>query len=418
MVRNFLNCERRVCPLVNDLLLFGVLLVAVAAGWYAGRASGRQKHADSARVSGYYQGLNYLLDAEPNGAVDAFIDGLDVNSETVETHLAVGSLLRRRGEADRAVRVHQNLLSRPSLPARLIHRAHLELAKDYISAGLLDRAERLLQDLASESAEQRKASLTYLVSIYERQKDWSQAVASAEAILPRRSLLSSSPDADEARAQRKLRTAIAHYHCEIASEAMAKSQWGAARVELRKALERDRRCVRASLLLGELEYRCGDYRAGIRALQSVRQQDPEAVPETLALLKQGYEAIDDLEGLSRYLQRCLDKAPSATLVLEVARYISQTQDKRAASAFLAAQLRQRPSLRSVSQWLQWLIDEAGDESQKDDLSLLQSLLQALIDESPVYRCRQCGFSGRQLHWQCPGCQQWGTTTGIRGLDGE
>lgn len=404
---------------MNDVLLFCVLLAAVAAGWFAGRASSKQKQAGSARVSGYYQGLNYLLDAEPDGAVDAFIDGLDVNSETVETHLAVGSLLRRRGEADRAVRVHQNLLSRPSLPARLIHRAHLELAKDYISAGLLDRAERLLQDLATESVEQRKASLSYLVSIYERQKDWPQAAASAEAMLPRRSLLSSSLDEDELRAQRKTRTAIAHYHCEIAQAAMGDNQWGKARAALGKALERDKRCVRASLLLGELEYRCGNYRAGIRALQSISQQDPAAIPESVALLKQCYEIGNDSEGLSRYLQRCLKTAPSATLVLEVARHISQTKDKHAASAFLAEQLRLRPSLRSVSQWLQWQIDTASeDNTQKNDLSLLQSLLQALIDERPVYRCRQCGFAGKQLHWHCPGCQQWGTTTGIRGLDGE
>lgn len=396
---------------MNDVLLFALLLAAVAAGWWLGRSGRSSQSPQDAARSTYYKGLNYLLDARDDGAIDAFIDGLEVNSETVETHLALGSLLRRRGEADRAVRIHQNLLSRPSLPTRVVHRAHLELARDYISAGLLDRAERLLQDLATESVEQRQASLSYLVSIYERQKDWQQAIASASATLPKKTLLASSPAADEAREQQKTRRAVAHYYCELAEECMRQNQWRQARQLLAQAMQRDRRCARASLLLGELEYRCGKYRAAIRTLRQIRQQDATAIPYSVSLLRQCYDALDDSTSLSLYLQQCLRSAPSAALMLALATELGERRGGDTAAAFLAEHLPRYPSLRGVARWVQWQMDSAED-TESSDMQLLHELLQALIEERPEYRCRHCGFSGKQLHWHCPGCQQWGTTASI------
>jgi lipopolysaccharide biosynthesis regulator YciM len=129
---------------VNDALVFLLLFVAVACGWWLGRRSARPVPSASALPGQYYRGLNYLLDGRPDGAVDHFISALEVNSETLETHIALGNVLRRRGEVDRAIRIHENLLARPQLPQAQMHIAHLELARDYISAGLLDRAEKLL----------------------------------------------------------------------------------------------------------------------------------------------------------------------------------------------------------------------------------------------------------------------------------
>ena len=174
---------------MNDYLVFALFFVAIVIGWYLGRR-GQAKSASAPDLPGqYYKGLNYLLDGKPDGAVDAFINALEVNSETLETHIALGNLLRKRGEVDRAIRIHQNLLARPSLPRAQVHQAHLELARDYISAGLLDRAERLLLDLVAESPIQRRDSQLHLLDIYQSEREWQQAIDIAVELLPRKSLL-------------------------------------------------------------------------------------------------------------------------------------------------------------------------------------------------------------------------------------
>ena len=175
---------------MNDYLVFGLFFVAIVIGWTLGRRSQKKAVVNSPDLpSQYYKGLNYLLDGKPDGAVDAFINALEVNSETLETHIALGNLLRKRGEVDRAIRIHQNLLARPSLPRTQVHQAHLELARDYISAGLLDRAERLLLDLVQESPDQRRASQWHLLDIYQSEREWQKAIDTAADLLPRKSLL-------------------------------------------------------------------------------------------------------------------------------------------------------------------------------------------------------------------------------------
>ena len=169
---------------MNDLLIFALLFAAIAIGWWLGRR-GAATVASSPELPGqYYKGLNYILEDRPDGAIDAFINALEVNSETLETHIALGNLLRKKGEVDRAIRIHQNLLARPSLPRSQVHLAHLELARDYISAGLLDRAERLLLDLVEESPAQRRTSQRHLLEIYQSEREWSRAIDIAKDLLP------------------------------------------------------------------------------------------------------------------------------------------------------------------------------------------------------------------------------------------
>ena len=174
---------------MNDLLIFLLLFSAIVIGWLLGRRSVASISNNSDSSGEYYQGLNYLLDGRPDGAVDSFIDGLEVNSETLETHVAMGNLLRKRGEVDRAIRVHQNLLARPSLPRSQVHLAHLELARDYISAGLLDRAEGLLLALVKESSEQRVVACRHLLEIYQSEKEWQRAIDVAKSMLPKKKSL-------------------------------------------------------------------------------------------------------------------------------------------------------------------------------------------------------------------------------------
>lgn len=397
---------------MNNLLVFGLLFIAIAIGWFMGRRSRTAGAGGSELPSQYYKGLNYVLDGRPDGAIDAFINALEVNSETLETHIALGNLLRKKGEVARAIRIHQNLLARPSLPRAQVHQAHLELARDYISAGLLDRAERLLLDLVDESPEQRRASRKHLLEIYQSERDWAQAIEQATALLPRKSLLKGAPASNSNRGQ-PIQVTLAHLCCELAEEKRAGGDQAQARTLLQQALNHDKQCVRASLLLGDLEVQTGNYKQAIKALRKVRQQDPDFIPETISSLRQCYEQLNDAAAMNGYLRDCLEVNPGAPVVLAIAEDLLKAEGPEAAGQYLSQQLAAKPSLRGLSRLIS-LQQEAAQGDVRDKLDLLQVLVDRLIAERPLYRCSHCGFAGQQLHWFCPGCKYWGTVKTLRG----
>lgn len=398
---------------MNNLLGLAVLFVAVAAGWWLGRRSVQRPPVGSLPGQ-YYKGLNYLLEDRPDGAVDAFINALEVNSETLETHIALGNLLRKRGEVDRAIRIHQNLLARPSLPRAQVHHAHLELARDYISAGLFDRAERLLKDLVSHSPEQRRASLRYLLEIFQSQREWQQAIDTARALMPRRGLLGGAGAGVPLGANRQpVNVALGHYHCELAEVLTQSGKRGEARAQLQEALNRDRHCVRASLMLAQLDMDESEYRRAISWLRRVEQQDPDLVAEAVPQLRICHRALGEGRELREYLQGCLQATPGVSLLLATAEEISEAEGRGPAADFLAASLSGQPSLHGLAKLLELKLAAAGD-GVRDQLEQLQIHLNRLIAEQPTYRCSHCGFSGRQLHWFCPGCKHWGTVKPLRG----
>lgn len=401
--------------MISDLALFTLVFVAIGVGWWLGRRASAQASNTSSTIglpSQYYQGLNYLLDEQPDGAIDAFIDALEVNSETFDTHIALGNLLRRRGEVDRAIRIHQNLLARPEMPVRQLHMAHLELARDYISAGLLDRAEQLLLDLVRESTELGNTSRKHLLQIYESEREWEEAIATAEAMLPRKSLLTGSVSLDKS-----VPVSLSHYCCELAEIDLSKGDFRSARQQLRNALEYDGDCVRASMLLGQLELESGHPKLAAKALKRVRFQDPEFIPETVDAMHQCYSVMDDMQGLHEYLEDCMDYYPSVTLMLRIAQDIQSADGDHAAGDFIAGELKSRPSLVGLSALLRLHVANSRDAA-RDNLKLLQQLVDRLIADRPSYQCTNCGFSGRELHWLCPGCKQWSRIKAIRGTEGD
>ncbi|GHD26524.1 lipopolysaccharide assembly protein LapB [Parahalioglobus pacificus] len=401
---------------MNDVLVFGLLFAAIAIGWFLGRRQGAPKAVAPDLPSQYYKGLNYLLDGRQDGAVDAFINALEVNSETLETHIALGNLLRKKGEVARAIRIHQNLLARPSLPRSQVHQAHLELARDYISAGLLDRAERLLLDLVQESTEQRRASHRHLLDIYQSERDWPSAIAQAEALLPRKSLLKGSAPAENDGAQ-PVPVVLAHLHCELAQEALERSDLHSAREELVRALARDKDCVRASLLLGDVERRAGNTKLAVKTLRKVRHQDADFVPETIEPLRQCYAELGDRQSLRQYLRECLEQNPVAPVVLALAEDLLANDGEAVAREFLTQQLSQQPSLRGLGRLISLQQAVASDPA-RENLEALYRLVEQLVAERPLYRCSHCGFTGQQLHWFCPGCKYWGTVRTLHSHNNE
>jgi lipopolysaccharide biosynthesis regulator YciM len=394
---------------VNNLLLFVFLFAAIGIGWCLGRRSGAgfglagRRHAVSQSRS---QSLTYLPEGWPDSAADALIDALEVNSETLETHIALGSLLRRRGEVDRAIRIHENLLARSGLPRAQAQQLQLELARDYIGAGLLDRAERLLLELVRVSPELRGTSSRHLLDVYQSQRDWSQAIAVARQLLPQGRRWQARTDGSEQGPGQPVSVILAHYCCELAGEEQSRDRAEAADL-LRQALACDPACVRASIMLGQLELDAGRPGAALEALSQVREQDHDFVPETIDMLRECFRQLGDSDGLRAYLQDCLRVRPSVSLLLAVAEELRASEGAPAAAEFLSAQLAERPSLRGLAHLISLQMDDT-DGRFSSHLGLLRLLVDQLEAERPLYRCGHCGFAGRQLHWFCPGCKHWGT----------
>lgn len=392
---------------MNDLLIFTLLFVAIATGWYLGRRSSVTPAAGFELPGQTRREFRVRLEDHAGGAIDSFIGALEVNSETFETHVELGNLLRRKGEVDGATRVHQNLLTRPGLPSPQLHLAYLELARDYISAGLLDRAEALLLDLVGESPQQRRVSQRHLLEIYQSERDWPRAIEVARGLLPLQAAGGASPEDKTVERGQDVGIMISHYCCELAAEKSRAGERHQARALLREALAQDDQCVRASLMLGELEADSGHYRKAIKALRAVGRQDPDFLPETIALLRKCHGELGDERGFRDYFEASLERAPTASLVLARAEYLLETEGSETAGEFLSGQLAERPSLRGLSRLISLHL-QSSEGKAREDLDLLQVLVSRLISERPAYRCTHCGFSGRHLHWLCPGCKYWGT----------
>lgn len=397
-----------------DPLQLLLVVSAIAIGWALGRGiKFVNKDVGSSQLSSqHYKSLSYLINDEPDGALDAFINSLDVNSETLETHLAVGNLMRRKGEVERAIRIHQNLLARPSLTREHVHQAHLELSRDYISAGLLDRAERLLEDLIEDAPELRQVAMRHLLEIYQDEQEWQQAIDTAKKLTPKKSLLKPKATQDN-----ELSIAMSHYCCELAALALDKNDFHGARAHLKQALGHDKNCVRASLIQAEVEYRTEHYDQAIKALHRVFRQQPEHVIETMDLLKKCHKALGSEDQLNEYLMMVLDTHPSASILLELVESIQSRQGDVAAAQFIGQQLKLRPSLRGLSKLVELHIANSNGAA-KENLTILQILIEQLIQNKPHYQCHHCGFTGKHLHWLCPSCKQWGQMTTIRGAEGE
>lgn len=387
-------------------LLWLLLPVAALSGWVIGRRERTVPGKDEGRgfSSDYFQGINYLLNEEPDKAIEVFTRMVEVDSDTVETHLALGNLFRRRGEVDRAIRIHQNLIARPSLSPSQRGYALLELGEDYMRAGLFDRAESLFNE-AVDLDMHAAAALEHLLDIYQQEKEWEQAVAAGQQL--------------EQRTGRPMGPIIAQFICEQAEDRVGREDIAEARQLIRRALQVDPNSVRASLLLGDLERRQGNYRAALKAYQRIKHQDVEYMPEVLERLIHCYRGLGQTGEAIRYLRRVQQEYRAVSITVALTDLIREQEGDQAAMDFLAGQLRERPSIRGLKRLIELNVSESDpDERRQRDLQVLRELFDALLRERPGYLCRSCGFSGKALHWQCPSCKAWATIKPVKGLEGE
>jgi lipopolysaccharide biosynthesis regulator YciM len=373
--------------------LFWLLLpVAAFSGWWVARYGGdrRQKRA-SALSADYYRGLNFLLNEEQDKALEVFMRLVEVDSETIETHLALGGLFRRRGEVDRAIRIHQNLLARPSLDQLQRSVALLELAKDYMHAGLLDRAEALFKDLVRQRA-QLKESLEHLLDLYQRENEWQAAIDVA------RELSTMSGES--------LKPVIAHCYCEIGLQGKKNGAIDKAIVALKSATTEDPRSVRPNILLGHIYFEDGQHQAAYRYYLRIFEQDEEFIPEILDRVIECVEKGIPAPEFENYVRILSKDQKRSMLIPGLAKYVFITQGFEPALEYINEQLKRSPTLRSLKEWV--VLEKLGQREQHAQLSIVIEALRKVLQQMPGYQCRQCGYASTVLSWQCPGCQYWST----------
>jgi len=372
--------------------LFLLLPLAAFTGWLIGRKGSLFRGINNLNPfsSQYFVGLNYLLNEQPDKAVDVFVKLLDANQEMVETHLALGSLFRRRGEVDKAIGIHQNLIARSTLTQEQRALSLLELSRDYMRAGVLDRAENLLLELVDRGG-QIEASLQHLMEIYQQGKDWLRAIHIAEKL--------------QAKSKRNMGHYIAHFYCELAEQRWLKGNRDEAREYLKQALQVNRHCVRASLLQGDIEASSGQDKNALKSYQRVQNQDQTFLSEIVLPVAQCYERIGNPDGMVKYLKTCLQTHPAISVILAFSDWLQKTKGDEEATQFISEHLRERPSIRGLSHLIQLSIARA-EGTAKSDLQTLKELIEKIIANKSLYRCQACGFSSRTLQWQCPGCKRW------------
>jgi lipopolysaccharide biosynthesis regulator YciM len=386
-----------------ELGLFLLLPVAVYFGWWFARSLEKRSVSKSRQLfsNQYFQGLNYLLNEQPDKAIQVFLELAEVNKDTVETHMALGSMFRRRGEDDRAIRFHQNIIAKPGLEPEQRTQALLELGEDYMRAGLLDRAERLFSELI-ETGAHTPSALRSLLDIYQQEKDWKKALEQAQQL--------------EQASGEHMGEIMSQFCCEMAEEALVEKDIEEARRQLRQARRHDPRCIRARFILAGIQTRAGDYESAVDLYEEIAELDQDYIPEIL----EPYLAVTAKTDASARGRAKLDEWAETyngiSLVLKLTNLLAKEQGGAVAGRYLVETLTAKPSIRGLDHLIDLKAEGYLDTESSDDI--LKAVAARLMSRQPDYRCHHCGFGGHSHHWQCPSCRKWGTTKKIQGVLGE
>ena len=379
---------------ISEWFWFFLLLpIAAVSGWVIGRRGG-ERHSDSkvSRLSTtYFRGLNYLLNEQPDKAIELFLHIAELDKDTFETQVALGHLFRRRGEVDRAIRLHQALVQRTGLSDQQKVQALLALGEDYIRSGLLDRAETVFSDLVALDM-RAPLALRHLIHIYQAERDWDKAIENARRY--------------EAATDEPMGKLIAQFECELADRHRASGDEQAARAAVARAYQADANSVRAGMLEGRIEVEAGNDAGAIRAFERVARNDADYLPEVLPGLLSSYERVGDAPGARAFLAEMCEHYRGIAPVLAMTSLIEADEGVSAARAYLALQLKDRPSVRGEAALIDLTLAEGVDPLAT--LHDLKHITDQLLVRNPSYRCTRCGFGARSHHWQCPSCKEWGT----------
>jgi lipopolysaccharide biosynthesis regulator YciM len=371
-----------------------LLPVAAASGWYMGARERKDSGQGRPQIpEAYFKGLNLLLNEQPDKALQVFLQAAELDEDTVEMHIALGNLFRRRGEIERATSIHQNLVERSDLDDSLRSLALYELAQDYFKAGLFDRSESLFQELR-QLPDFREQACQFLLQIYDQEKEWHSAIVIGEEL------------SDIAR--HDYSETLAQYCCELADLALAEGKAGKAEYYLESAFRHDAKCVRAAILSGRVAAFRGNHGGAIAIWRGLERWAPEALGEVVELVSRSYAELNDEPGFRGFLESALEKNPDARIVSSLVEMSRNRSGGLASTQILLDIVRKYPSLEGLYQLLRNRNATELFKGESIDIELIARLLSEAMGHAREYHCRRCGFSSSTMHWQCPGCKAWGS----------
>ena len=384
-------------------LLWLLLPVAAAAGWFAAkRSDSRSSQAFWDYTSHFHQDLNILLSDQNVKSSELFDRLSDASRDTAETHIALGNHYRRKGEMERAIRLHQSVIDKSELDEDVRATARFELACDYDSAGLLDRSESVFNELVA-SGHRTADAYQSLMQLHERERDWPQAIKVA---------LNCEKDTEDECGSR-----IAHYYCEMAEIAIKEAKLDEANSLLAEAMSHWPQSARANMLEAELALDSGDYARAAELYDYVESIRPELMPEIIDNRFEVFKRADDAGQLKDFIARIYDQRNAYSVIRSTRAIIAEQHSDKLADRFFKDQILKRPSLKGLRDWAhdQVLLSKPGE---KEKVRVICDLLDQVMEDKPGYRCSSCGFQGNVMHWRCPSCGTWDSVSTIIGVEGE
>jgi len=378
-------------PTEKALILAGLFLLLAAAGWVIGRFGERdEEDAPPPLNIDYLKGLNFLLNEQTDQALEHFLRMVRVDDKTIETHFALGSLFRRRGEVDRAIRIHQNIIARPDLASEQRDQALYSLAKDYLAAGLLDRAEKLFSRLSQGSRYQVQAC-DALCGIYEQEREWGKAIEAGQRL--------------EVLGGRSLALQIAHYYCELAEAAVAAGDYASARQYVKKAQAGRPRTMRGALTRAHIARDTDDNKTALKLYHRIIDENTYLIAETLPEIVAIYSREEEVDDLERALKALLAKNPERASLVAYTAIVNDIGGIPVIDECVEQYMLNEPTLGEFVE-LQQLSNEKGENDSA--FARVRGALSKLAAATPRYQCQECGFSSQRLLWQCPSCREWET----------
>lgn len=359
-------------------------------GWLAARIDIKQLLSESSVLPhSYFQGLNFLLNEQPDKAIEAFIEVVKIDPQTIELHFALGSLFRRRGEVDRALRMHHNLVDRADLDDSKRRQAIFELAQDYLKAGILDRAESLFSEL--EGTIYAKQALEFLLELFQKEHDWLKAIAVTHRL--------------EAASGQHYGKQAAFFYCELASDEIAQGNLAGAREHLNQALHECPNAVRATMMLGDMVAAEGRHEEAIAIWKKIEAQDAQYLPLVAERLLSAYRELDRQTDGVALLRGYLSKYHSLDLMNVVFDGVLKNEGPAAAYKLVRDELERNPTLLGLDKLLEARLLEVSMEH-RADVELVKDLVHKRTRNLATYHCSNCGFKARQFYWHCPACHAW------------
>ncbi len=391
-----------------------VLPLFFALGWLAAQWDSRKRAQESKKLpKSYFQGLNHLLDQEPDKAIEALIDVTRVDTGTVDLYFALGHLFTQRGEVERGIRVYQSLIDRPDLSEAPRLSATFKLGNAFLSGGLFDRAEQCFIQLIGTPHEVEGRQ--QLIHIYQSQQEWQQAISMVQALKdgmqPELVQVSNVPIVDKHNSQAlMLSLSLVHFHCELALEAMRRQDWAVAETEIQAALSERPNSIRAQSLRGQWYAQQQRHAEALGVWQGLAQAQSEAIPLLVNDMMKSYVGLNrSAEGVEYLYQQALD---TGSIDVLDAWLIAQNQygDGTQSLSRLDQLFTRHPSLNALNQLLNARIkeEEVGTEDERAKAALIRGLIQNQVKQLSRYRCTHCGFEAAHYYWQCPACTRWET----------